>query len=59
MDDLAVYFRESGPQRFGLPHYAVDCPLKGIAVYQSVDPHEEPELPLRAGLARLLREPYV
>ena len=50
---------DGGPGRFGLPHHVTDRPLEQLAVHRAVESDKHAKLPLRAGVARFLREPNV
>ncbi|KUI04642.1 hypothetical protein AU189_19855 [Mycolicibacterium acapulense] len=59
LKDLAIYFTECSPERFGLAHHSADCPVKGITVDLTTYLNEQAKLPLRPGPTRLLRKPDV
>ena len=59
LENLAIHLEEGDPDWFGLLHHSADRPLKGITFYRALDSHEEAKLPLRTGVTRFLRKPYV
>jgi hypothetical protein len=59
LENLAIHPEEGGPEWFGLSHHSADRPLQGVAFYRALDSHEQAKLPLRTGVTRFLREPYV
>ncbi|MBI2694749.1 MAG: hypothetical protein HYX30_11035 [Mycobacterium nebraskense] len=59
LENLAVLFKERGPDRLSLPQRSADRPLEGLSLQPTLDFREEAKLPLRSEATRLLREPYV
>jgi hypothetical protein len=59
LENLAIHLEAGGPDWFGLSYHSADRPLKGITFYRALDSHEETELPLRTGVTRFLRKPYI
>ena len=59
LENLAIHLEEGGPGWFGLPQHVTDRLLKQITIYRAVESHKHAQLPLRTGVTRLLRKPYV
>ncbi len=59
LKNLAIHLKADGPDRLGLPNHSTDRPPKGVKIYRALDPREQANLPVRAGMTRLVRQPYV
>src|SRR6476620_10527806 len=59
LKNLAILFKERGPDRFSFPHRSADRPLEGLPLYRALDFCEKAKLPLRREATRFLREPDV
>ena len=59
LEYLAIPLNESGPNGFGLVHHPADRPLQGSTIYPALDPDQTAKLPLRSGVTRFLRKPYL
>jgi hypothetical protein len=59
LEDLAIHLEDGGPGRFGLSHHSAHRLRQGIAFDRTLDLREEAKVPLRTGVTRLVRKPYV
>lgn len=59
LKDLAVRLEEGDPAWFGVQQPQADRPLEDVTFDRAVDSCEQAQLPLRTGVTRFLRKPYV